>query len=160
MKMEVVNRKFEIIFFCLGACIQGFMGNCSPIVYLDACHLKGPYPGQFMVAIAMDNNRNFYPLTYGVVEIKWKASWKWSLGTSIRSNRGDQRQMLDFYSRLVKGKCSLPIFKLTSWFLKKLRTYVISNVNSLIMFYSQDLIPVVDDYKAIYWCFLRPVYAN
>ncbi|KAL3503527.1 hypothetical protein ACH5RR_037976 [Cinchona calisaya] len=46
---------------------------------LDACHLKGPYSGHLMHAIARDANNQMYLLAMAYAESECKDSWSWFL---------------------------------------------------------------------------------
>ena len=46
---------------------------------LDGCLMKGPYPGQVLVAVGLDPNNGIYPLAYALVEAESKSSWSWFL---------------------------------------------------------------------------------
>ncbi len=46
---------------------------------LDACHLKGPYGGQLIAAVARDPNEEYFPLAFVVVEAETYDSWSWFL---------------------------------------------------------------------------------
>ncbi|KAH7846988.1 hypothetical protein Vadar_020496 [Vaccinium darrowii] len=70
---------FQRIFITFDAQAKGFVGNCRPIIHLDACFLKGPYGGQFMHVVGRDANNQMYPLTMAVVESELKRSWSWFL---------------------------------------------------------------------------------
>ncbi|KAK2656610.1 hypothetical protein Ddye_009662 [Dipteronia dyeriana] len=51
----------------------------GPFIGLDGCHLKGPYEGILLCAIAIDANYGVYPVALGVVEIECLDSWRWFL---------------------------------------------------------------------------------
>ncbi|XP_035845310.1 uncharacterized protein LOC110933462 [Helianthus annuus] len=50
-----------------------------PILGLDGCFLKGPFPGQILTAVGVDGNNGIYPVAYAVVEAETTASWTWFL---------------------------------------------------------------------------------
>lgn len=79
VKMDMVNRRFHKIFIFLEACKKAFMCTYKPMIHLDAYHLKGAYPSQFMATITLEGNNDFYPLVYGVVKIESKSTLKWLL---------------------------------------------------------------------------------
>ncbi|CAL9011228.1 unnamed protein product [Prunus brigantina] len=47
IKTQVVKGEtvFQRIYVCLVACKKGFLEGCRPVIGVDGCHLKGPYPG-------------------------------------------------------------------------------------------------------------------
>lgn len=71
---------------------DGFLRGCRPIIGLDGCHLKVPYPGQLLVAVSKDRNNAIYSLAWAIVEVENKETWQWfleSLMGTIRSDDGD-----------------------------------------------------------------------
>ncbi|TXG47749.1 hypothetical protein EZV62_027043 [Acer yangbiense] len=48
----------------------GYLQACRPFIGLDGCHLKGPYGGVLVCAIAIDANCGVYPVALSVVEIE------------------------------------------------------------------------------------------
>lgn len=70
---------FQRMFILFDAQAKGFVGNCRPIIGLDACFLKGPYGGQLMHAVGRDGNNQMYPIAMAVVESELKSSWTWFL---------------------------------------------------------------------------------
>ncbi|XP_012841115.1 PREDICTED: uncharacterized protein LOC105961430 [Erythranthe guttata] len=70
---------FQRVFVQYAAQIKGFKAGCRPVIGLDACHLKGPYGGQMMHAVARDGNKKMFPLAMAVVEAENKDSWTWFL---------------------------------------------------------------------------------
>ncbi|KAH7865300.1 hypothetical protein Vadar_004865 [Vaccinium darrowii] len=73
------NPIFQRIFIMFDAQAKGFVGNCRPIIGLDACFLKGPYGGQMMHAVRRDANNLMYPIAMAIVEAELKDSWSWFL---------------------------------------------------------------------------------
>ncbi|XP_071905845.1 uncharacterized protein [Coffea arabica] len=49
------NPRFMRLYCCLGALKEGFK-MCRPVIGLDGCHIKGPYPAQLLSAVAVDPN--------------------------------------------------------------------------------------------------------
>ncbi|KAH7861554.1 hypothetical protein Vadar_027697 [Vaccinium darrowii] len=70
---------FQRIFIMFDIQAKGFVGNCRPIIHLDACFLKGPSGGQFIHAVGRDGNNQMYPLAMVVMESELKSSWTWFL---------------------------------------------------------------------------------
>ncbi|KAL9224742.1 hypothetical protein vseg_000751 [Gypsophila vaccaria] len=67
------------MYICLKGCKQGFLTYCRPFLGVDECHLKGTYPGMCLVAIAMDDNNNLYPVAWAIVEVENGEVWCWFL---------------------------------------------------------------------------------
>ncbi|XP_022019938.1 uncharacterized protein LOC110920000 [Helianthus annuus] len=74
------TKQFRRIYVCLGALKAGFKLIGRPILGLDGCFLKGPFPGQILTAVGVDGNNGIYPVAYAVVEAETTASWTWFLG--------------------------------------------------------------------------------
>ncbi|XP_074271440.1 uncharacterized protein LOC141595375 [Silene latifolia] len=70
---------FKRLYICLQACKEGFLKGCRPILGVDGCHLRGPYPGICLVAVGKDGNNNIFPVAWAVVEVENTDSWKWFL---------------------------------------------------------------------------------
>lgn len=54
---------FKRFFMCLDATKQGFIQGCRPFIWMDGCHLKGPY-GCVYSAIALDANLPICPIAW------------------------------------------------------------------------------------------------
>ena len=63
----------------LGPLKRGWRDFCRPVVFLDACFLKGAYKGQLFTAIGMDQNDGWWPIAWGVAEAEGYIQWKWFL---------------------------------------------------------------------------------
>lgn len=70
---------FQRLFVVFATQKDSFLAGCRPMIGLDACHLKGPFQGQLMHAVARDENNHMYPLAMAVVEAETKDSWTWFL---------------------------------------------------------------------------------
>ncbi|GJU27988.1 mutator type transposase [Tanacetum coccineum] len=64
---------------CLGALKLGFRACRRDLLGLDGAFMKGPFPGQVLVAVGLDSNNGIYPLAYALVEAESKSSWCWFL---------------------------------------------------------------------------------
>ncbi|KAG5539399.1 hypothetical protein RHGRI_019818 [Rhododendron griersonianum] len=53
----------------------GFMEGCRPFIGIDGCHLKGPFGGVLLAAVALDGNNGLFPIAMGVVESEGIDSW-------------------------------------------------------------------------------------
>ncbi|XP_021806105.1 uncharacterized protein LOC110750138 [Prunus avium] len=85
IKCDMVGGEaiFKRIYVCLVACKKGFLEGCRPVIGVDACHLKGPYPGQILTAVGVNGNNGLFPIAYVVAEIVNKDSWIWFLSLLI-----------------------------------------------------------------------------
>jgi hypothetical protein len=73
------NPEFKRFFVCLNAMKNGFVRGCRPWFGIDGCHLKGPYGGVLLSAVAIDGNKGMFPIAFAVVEIECKDSWMFFL---------------------------------------------------------------------------------
>ncbi|GJU62560.1 heat stress transcription factor B-4-like protein [Tanacetum coccineum] len=73
------TRVFQRIYVCLGALKLGFRACRRDLLDLDGAFIKGPFPGQVLVAVGLDSNNGIYPLAYALVEAESKSSWCWFL---------------------------------------------------------------------------------
>nr|GEY86464.1 hypothetical protein [Tanacetum cinerariifolium] len=62
------TRVFQRIYICLGALKLGFRACRRDLLGLDGAFMKGPFPGQVLVAVGLDANNGIYPLAYALVE--------------------------------------------------------------------------------------------
>ncbi|GKB18782.1 hypothetical protein Tco_0852705 [Tanacetum coccineum] len=67
------------LFWLLGALKLGFRACRRDLLGLDGAFMKGPFPGQVLVAVGLDSNNGIYPLAYALVEAESKSSWCWFL---------------------------------------------------------------------------------
>nr|GEV51124.1 hypothetical protein [Tanacetum cinerariifolium] len=73
------TRVFHRIYVCLGALKLGFRAHRRDLLGLDGAFMKGPFPGQVLVAAGLDSNNGIYPLSYTLAEAETKSSWCWFL---------------------------------------------------------------------------------
>ncbi|GJQ96243.1 heat stress transcription factor B-4-like protein [Tanacetum coccineum] len=73
------TRVFQRIYVCLGALKLDFRACRRDMLGLDGAFMKGPFPGQVLVAVGLDSNNEIYPLAYALVEAESKSSWCWFL---------------------------------------------------------------------------------
>ncbi|XP_012844641.1 PREDICTED: uncharacterized protein LOC105964686 [Erythranthe guttata] len=66
---------FKRFFMGLAALRDGFLSGCNPFIGFDGCHLKGPYGGVLLSAIALDGNNGLYPIAFAIVETENRDSW-------------------------------------------------------------------------------------
>nr|GEX51491.1 hypothetical protein [Tanacetum cinerariifolium] len=62
------TRVFQRIYICLGALKLGFRACRRDLLGLDGAFMKGPFPGQVLVAVGLDSNNGIYPLAYPLAE--------------------------------------------------------------------------------------------
>ena len=74
------ERRFKRFYVMLGPLKEGFLEGCRPLIGLDGCHLKGPFGGILLTAVATDPNEGMYPLAWAHVEAENNSSWDWFLG--------------------------------------------------------------------------------
>ncbi|KAD2804790.1 hypothetical protein E3N88_38167 [Mikania micrantha] len=74
-----LTRKFKRIYICLGALKECFKIAKRELLGLDGCFMKGPYPGQILIAVGVDTNNGIYPVAYALVEAETNVSWTWFL---------------------------------------------------------------------------------
>ncbi|XP_058776102.1 uncharacterized protein LOC131650408 [Vicia villosa] len=58
---------------------SGFVKGCRPWFGIDGCHLKGPYGGVLLLAVAVDGNKGIFSIAFVVVEVECKDSWMFFL---------------------------------------------------------------------------------
>ncbi|VFQ94034.1 unnamed protein product [Cuscuta campestris] len=75
------NPIFRRCQICLGSAINAFKDHCRPFIGIDACHLKGPYQGVLLTAMALDGNNGQFPLAYGVADCEDETEWSFFLNS-------------------------------------------------------------------------------
>ncbi|XP_028115334.1 uncharacterized protein LOC114313164 [Camellia sinensis] len=70
---------FQRIFISFDAMKAGFINGCRLFIGVDRCHLKGPYGGVLISAVALDGNNGLFPLALAIVEGECKDSWSFFL---------------------------------------------------------------------------------
>ncbi|XP_054778459.1 uncharacterized protein LOC129286535 [Prosopis cineraria] len=71
------DNRFERLFIAYGCCIDGFLNGCRPILYVDGCHLSGPYKGTLLSASADDADNDLFPVAYAIVSGEKLQEWTW-----------------------------------------------------------------------------------
>ena len=74
-----VGPRFLRFYCCLGSLKKGWTRLCRPIIFLDACFLRGMYRGQLMTAMGIDPNNGWWPIAWAVTEAESYVQWKWFL---------------------------------------------------------------------------------
>ena len=64
------------------------MTRCRRIIRVDREHLKGPYPGILLTAVAKDGNNNIFPIAifpiaWAVVATESANTWTWFLALLV-----------------------------------------------------------------------------
>ncbi|XP_042056328.1 uncharacterized protein LOC121800905 [Salvia splendens] len=72
-----VGPRFMRFYCCLGPLKKGWMELCRPIIFFDACFLRGMYKGQLMTAMGIDPNNGWWPIAWAVTEAESYVQWKW-----------------------------------------------------------------------------------
>ncbi|CAL8999522.1 unnamed protein product [Prunus brigantina] len=105
IKTEQVGGQaiFLRMYVCFAGCRQGFLDGCRPVIGVDRCHVKGPYPGQILTAVGVDGNNGSFPIAYAVVEIESKQSWIWFLRVLIEDLKITNGLSYAFISDKQKG---------------------------------------------------------
>lgn len=52
---------------------------CKPVIYLDACHLKGPLETILLLAVAQDGANHICILAWAVARVEDEVTWRWFL---------------------------------------------------------------------------------
>lgn len=82
----------------LKACKRGFMSGCRPMICVDGCHLKGPFGGQLLCAVAKDENDDMFLIVIAVVEIENRSSWTWFIELLLQDIGYDDPRLLSWMS--------------------------------------------------------------
>ncbi|KAK2644134.1 hypothetical protein Ddye_019329 [Dipteronia dyeriana] len=70
---------------------------------IDGCHLKGPYGGVILSAVALDANSGLYPLAYCICEGETLLSWSWFLRQLCCFLKYPEDRLICFMSDRQKG---------------------------------------------------------
>ncbi|XP_054786991.1 uncharacterized protein LOC129293202 [Prosopis cineraria] len=73
------DNRFERLFIAYGCCINGFLLGSRPILYLDRCHLNGPYKLTLLAASTYDANNELFPVAYAIACGETFDEWAWFL---------------------------------------------------------------------------------
>lgn len=75
---KIILYRFVVVF---PAIRDGFNNRCRPFIGINGCHLKGPYEGVLLPAVALDRNTKIYQLAVCIYDSKNIIStWTWFLG--------------------------------------------------------------------------------
>lgn len=75
MALGTAVPSIKRFFLGLHALKKGFLEGCKPYIGFDGCHLKNPYGGVLLTAIAQDGDGALFPIAFAVVESENKDSW-------------------------------------------------------------------------------------
>ncbi|XP_054808709.1 uncharacterized protein LOC129310819 [Prosopis cineraria] len=78
-KWNASNNRFERLFIAYGCSISGFLGGCRAILYVDGCHLSGPYKGTMLSACTYDADNDLFLVAYAIVSGETLEDWSWFL---------------------------------------------------------------------------------
>ena len=87
---------------CFLAQRTGYLEGCRPFIGLDGCHLKGPFGGVLLSAVALDANSGIFPIAVCVCEGENTYSWKWFLHL-LKEQVGEETRRITFMSDRQKG---------------------------------------------------------
>ncbi|KAK0575955.1 hypothetical protein LWI29_009574 [Acer saccharum] len=82
---------------------KGYLDGCRPFLGLDGCHLKGPYEGILLCAVAIEANSWVFPIALGVVEIESLDSWTWFIQLLYEHVGMHEQRKVCFMSDQQKG---------------------------------------------------------
>ncbi|XP_054778280.1 uncharacterized protein LOC129286281 [Prosopis cineraria] len=78
-KWNALNNRFERLFIAYGCSISSFLRGCRAILYVDGCHLSGPYKGIMLSAYTYDADNDLFPVAYAIVSGETLEDWSWFL---------------------------------------------------------------------------------
>ncbi|XP_028801143.1 uncharacterized protein LOC114756367 [Neltuma alba] len=70
------NNTFEHAFIAYGCCIEGFIASARHILYIDGCHLSGPYKGMLLSTSAYEADNDF---AIAIIKGETLEDWTWFL---------------------------------------------------------------------------------
>ncbi|XP_027071669.1 uncharacterized protein [Coffea arabica] len=76
--------RFRKLYMCLEPIKRDFLAGCRKWIGLDGCFLKGPYGGQLLSAVGMDDDNKMFPLAMSVVGAENYDNWNWFLGLLVQ----------------------------------------------------------------------------
>ncbi|GJX02018.1 hypothetical protein Tco_0185931 [Tanacetum coccineum] len=62
------TKVFKRIYACLGSLKEGFKACKRDLLGLDEAFIKGPFPGQVLSVVGLDENNGIYHVAYAWVE--------------------------------------------------------------------------------------------
>ena len=89
---DVMDNKppiFKRMYVCYKACRVAFYNGLRPFIGFDGYHLKGPFGGILLAAVALDANLQMVPLAVAIVEIENTETWSWFL-INLKNSIGNE----------------------------------------------------------------------
>ncbi|KAK2647567.1 hypothetical protein Ddye_015056 [Dipteronia dyeriana] len=77
--LQEPKSTFQRFFVGFEAQRLGFIEGCRPFIDIDGYHLKGPYGGVLLSAVALDANSGLFPIAFCICEGETLSSWTWFL---------------------------------------------------------------------------------
>ncbi|XP_022860655.1 uncharacterized protein LOC111381146 [Olea europaea var. sylvestris] len=138
--IEVDSRnRFHYLFLAFGASIRGYLHYMRPVICVDNSHLKGPYKGTLLLAIAQDANKQIYLLAWGIVYAETNKSWMWFL-SNLKDLIGDSDELVFVSDRKNSIKNAIAnLFPLAHhgcyvWHMEKNLIQQYNNASSIFLF--------------------------
>ncbi|XP_048319534.2 uncharacterized protein LOC125418882 [Ziziphus jujuba] len=97
------NPQFQRFFLSFLAQKQGFLTGCRSFIGLDGCHLKGPFGGILLSAVALDANSGIFPIAICVCEGESTGTWGWFLNLLNEYIGEVETRIISFMSDRQKG---------------------------------------------------------
>ncbi|XP_024047669.1 uncharacterized protein LOC102621741 isoform X2 [Citrus sinensis] len=95
--------KFQRFMFSFPALKDGFIYGCRWFIGLDGCHLKGPFGGVLLSAVALDANGGIFPIAICICESECADSWKWFLAIMSEWLNIENQSQVTFMTDRQKG---------------------------------------------------------
>ncbi|KAH9745933.1 SWIM-type domain-containing protein [Citrus sinensis] len=89
---EQSQTHFDRFILSFPALRDGFKAGCRLFIGIDGCHLKGPYKGVMLSAVALDANTGIFPVAVCVCSVESTSTWTWFLG-HLKTFLEDARQL-------------------------------------------------------------------
>ena len=67
------------MFVTYAANINGFKLRCRMMLFIDGCHLSGPYKETLLAACALDTDNHLFNFAYAIVSCESIEDWVWFL---------------------------------------------------------------------------------
>ncbi|XWS65473.1 hypothetical protein CRYUN_Cryun05aG0115800 [Craigia yunnanensis] len=74
-----LGNHFKQLFIAYGCSIIGFLNGYRKIIFIDGCHLSGPYKETLLSASTIDTDNQLFPLAYAIVSVESLDDWMWFL---------------------------------------------------------------------------------
>ncbi|KAH9753011.1 SWIM-type domain-containing protein [Citrus sinensis] len=107
---------FQRFFLSFPALKVGYLTGCRPFIGLDGCHLKGPYRGVLLSAVALDDDSGIFPLAFCICEVENYDSWSYFLSLLYEFIGADDHRHI-----FANLKCKFPGLNVMGLFWKACR---------------------------------------